>query len=80
MALEEKVVVDSINTLENGCINVRTATIILKDDVEISRTFHRHALTPLSDMSGEDARVQAVATAVHTSEVVAAYRAANGLD
>jgi len=79
MALEEKVVVDSINTLEDGCINVRTATVILKDDVEISRTFHRHVLTPVDDTSGEDARVQAVATAVHTSSVVAAYRTAHDL-
>lgn len=79
MALEEQTIVDQINTLEDGCINVRTATVILKDDVEISRTFHRHVVTPISNISGENARVQAVANAVHTSEVKAAYRTAHGL-
>jgi hypothetical protein len=45
-------------------IQVRTATIISEDDVEISRSFHRHVLAQGDDLTGQDARVVAIATAV----------------
>jgi hypothetical protein len=73
MALTEKQIVDKIEVLESNSIQVRTANIIEKDGVEISRTFHRHVVTPSNDISGEDAKVQAVANAVWTEEVIAAY-------
>jgi len=75
MALEEKTVIGSRDVLANGNIQVRTDTIIEKDGVEISRTYHRHVIAPGDDVSGEDASVQIVANAVHTPEVIAAYKA-----
>lgn len=57
-------------------VQVRTATIIAEDGVEISRTFHRHVLVPDADLSGEDADVVAIATSVFTDEAKAAYAAA----
>ena len=76
MALEKKVVVDLIETLENGSVQVRTKTAILEDGVEISSKFHRHVVAPGADYSVEDARVQAICAAIHTADVVAAYEAA----
>jgi hypothetical protein len=75
MALVKKVVVDLVETLENGCVQVRTKTAILEDGVEISSKFHRHVVAPGADYSAEDAKVQAICAAVHTPEVVAAYEA-----
>jgi hypothetical protein len=76
MALEKKVVVDLVETLENGVVQVRTKTAILEDGVEISSSFHRHVVAPGDDYRKEDAKVQAICVAVHTPEVVAAYQAA----
>ena len=76
MSLEKQVIVDLIETLENGSVQVRTKTAILEDGVQISGTFHRHVVVPGQDYSKEDARVQAICAAVHTPEVVAAYEAA----
>jgi len=75
MALEKKVVVDLIEVVENGCVHVRTATKIVEDGKELSRTLHRHVVAPGDDYSGEDAKVQAICAAVHTPEVIAAYQA-----
>jgi len=54
-------------------IQVRTATIIEEDGVELSRSFHRHIITPDSDSSGESADVKAMVAQFHTDEVKAAY-------
>ena len=70
MALSEKTIVDKIEVLENNCVQVRTATIIEKDGLEISRTFHRHVVNPGNDISQEDAKVQAVANAIWTDEII----------
>ena len=76
MALEKQVVVDLIETIENGSVQVRTKTAILEDGVQISGTFHRHVVAPGQDYSNENTRVQAICAAVHTPEVIAAYQAA----
>ena len=76
MALEKQTVVDKIEVLENGCVQVRTATRIIEDGVQLSQSYHRHVVVPGADYSGEDARVQAICSATHTAEVVAAYQAA----
>ena len=76
MALEKQTVVGSLGVNENGTINVRTDTGIIDDGVEASRSHHRKVLAPGDDVSGEDAKVQAVANAVWTDEVKAAYAAA----
>jgi hypothetical protein len=76
MALEKVISVDLIKVVENGCIQVCTKTAILEDGVEISSKFHRHVVAPGDDYSAEDAKVQAIATSIHTTEVIAAYKAA----
>ena len=76
MALTEASVVDKIEIVgEFRAVQVRTATVIYRDDVELNRSFHRHVVQPGDDYSGEDAEVQAVCAAVHTPEVIAAYEA-----
>jgi hypothetical protein len=74
--LEKVVVVDLIEAVENGCVQVRTATRIMEDGKQISSTFHRHVVVPGADYSGEDTRVQGICAALHTTEVIAAYKAA----
>jgi hypothetical protein len=75
MALAKKEIVDLIEVLENGSVQVRTKTVILEDNVEISSKFRRHVVVPSDDYSAEDAKVQAICKAVHTKDVVAAYKA-----
>ena len=83
MALSKVVVVDKIEVLEKGQVQVRAVTRVLEDGVELSSSFHRHVLNPSTkdgntwgdtDISGEDARVQAIATATWTSAVKTAYQ------
>jgi len=83
MALTKETVVDKIEVLEMGEIQVRTATRVKEDGVQLSSSFHRHVLEPSTkdsgswadtDISGEDARVQAVATATWTSAVKTAWQ------
>jgi hypothetical protein len=76
MALEKIQIVDRIEVIENGCVQVRTKTAIMEDGKQISGNFHRHVVAPGDDYSAEDARVQAICAATHTAEVVAAYQAA----
>lgn len=75
MALDKKEVVDLIEVLENGTVQVRTKIAILEDNKEISSKFSRHVVVPGADYSAEDAKVQAICKATHTKEVVAAYKA-----
>jgi hypothetical protein len=74
MALTETTKVDQIEVLENGSIQVRTATIIERDGTEISRSFHRHVKHPGENVSNEDPKVQAIANAIWTAEVIATYQ------
>ena len=76
MALEKQTVVDKIEVVENGSVQVRTATRIVEDGNVISTSYHRHVVAPGQDYSQEDARVQAICAATHTAEVIAAYQAA----
>ena len=85
MAITKETVVDKIEILEMGQVQVRTATKIVEDGTELSRSFHRHVLQPSTknieteawedtDISSEDARVQAIANATWTDEVKTAYQ------
>jgi len=76
MALEKIEVVDRIEVLESGVVQVRTATKIMEDGKQISSTFHRHVIAPGDDYAGEAVRVQAVCAATHVAETIAAYQAA----
>ena len=75
MALTKEVAVDQITVTENGIVQVREATIITEDGKQISKTYHRHCVTPGQDYSAEEPRVQAICAAVHTAECIAAYQA-----
>jgi urease accessory protein UreE len=75
MALEEKSVVDKIEVLLLGQIQVRRRDQVLKDGQEIAATYHRHVLSPGDDLTNEDPRVVAIAEATWTPEVIAAYQA-----
>ena len=75
MALIEKIIIDKIEVVETNSIQVRTATIIEKDGVEIARTYHRHVKHPGEDITNEDPKVQAIANAIWTEEIIAAYKA-----
>ena len=75
MALSKTIVVDKMEVLEMGQVQVRTATIVAEDGVELSRAFHRHVLEPGDDTTGEDDRVVAVAAARWTPDVIATWDA-----
>ena len=80
MSLTEETKNDKIEIIDKGdwtVVQVRKATIIKKDNVEISRTFHRHIITPIQSISGEDADVQAICNATFSDTMRAAYTAAN---
>ena len=61
--------------LPNQTIQLRTATIVERDGVEVGRQYHREAFTPGSDVSAAPGEVQAIAAALWTTEVIAAYEA-----
>ncbi len=79
MALTEQTMNDKIEVLHLAAgypvVQVRTATIIMRDGEEVSRSFHRHVLMPDADLSGEEAEVVAIASAVFSDEAKAAYAA-----
>jgi len=74
MGLIEKKIIDKIEIVVNNSIQVRTATIIEKDGIEIAKTYHRHTLNPIDNIANEDSRVQAIANAIWTEEVIAKYK------
>ena len=76
MALTERTEADKIEIVGPfRAVQVRTATVIERDGEELTRSFHRHVIQAGDDYSAEDAEVQAVCSAVHTPEVIAAYLA-----
>ena len=89
MAITKETVVDKIEVLEKGQVQVRTATVIkegtdAKGYTELTRTYHRHVVEPClktsgdwedTDISAEDAKVQAICNAVWTEQVKTDYKA-----
>ena len=85
MALTESTENDKIEVVNKWNIQVRKATVIKKDGVELTRTFHRHVVVPghldasnnlvATDISGEDADVQAICNAAWTAQVKTDYTA-----
>ena len=55
-------------------VQVRTATVIKEDGVELNRSFHRHVLNCLDDITNESDEVQAICNAVWTDELKASYQ------
>ena len=85
MALTEETVEDKIEVVKGTYVQIRTATIIKRDGVEISRSFHQHVLQPSTktdgswadtDISGESSEVQGICNAVWTDAVKTAYQTA----
>jgi hypothetical protein len=92
MAITKETIEDKIEIVgDYKAIQVRTATIIKEDNVELTRSFHRHVLDCVlsvknddnswthtdTNVSSESAEVQAIATAVWTTEIKNAKKAAN---
>ena len=76
MALTESTVEDKIEIVgDYKHVQVRTATVIKKDGVELTRSFSRHVVAPNADITGESTEVQAICNVVHTDAVKAAYAA-----
>jgi len=75
MTISTSTVIDKIEVLADGQLQVRQAEIILKDNEELTRTFSRWVCVPGQDVSTQDPKVQSIATALWTSEVVSAYQA-----
>ena len=74
--LTEETVQDKIEIVgEHKFIQIRTATVIKRDGVEISRSFSRHVVAPDADITGESTEVQAICNAVHTQAIKDAYAA-----
>ena len=87
MALTKEIEINKIEIVNTWNIRVRTDTVVKEDGVEISRSNSRHVLQPFTsgkdgekwvhtatDISGEDASVQAIANAVWTEDVKTAYK------
>ena len=76
MALTERTEIDKYEIVGRfKHIQCRHATIIERDGVEISRSFHRHVIAPNDDVSGQPQEVQDLAAVLHTPAVIAAYQA-----
>ena len=84
MAFSKTVVEDKIEVLHEGQLQVRTKTTVLEDGVELSSSFHRKVVVPRfyngsawadTDVSGESARVQAMAAAIWTDATKSAFEA-----
>jgi len=75
MSFTETKTVDQITVSENGIVLYREATRILKDDMEVSKNFHRSSLTPGQDLTGVPANVVAICNTAWTEAVITAYQA-----
>jgi len=75
MALTEETIEDKIEVVgDYKAVHVRTATVIKKDGVELTRSFHRHVVQPTDDTSGQSDEVKAICNVVHTDAVKEAYK------
>ena len=72
--LVENKIVDKIEVMENGCVQVRTRVDIVKDDVTIASSFGRKVINPGDDFSQEDEKVRSICSTVHTTQVINEYQ------
>jgi hypothetical protein len=75
MSLTKQTAIDKIEVLEMGHIQVREITRIMEDGKELSASYHRWSFNPGDDVSEQPAKVQAIAAAIWTDEVIAAHQA-----
>lgn len=76
MSLEKQIVIAKIEVMQNGLVKVSTATQILENEVLIGESVKQDIIAPGDDYSAENVKVQSICAAVHTDDVVAAYKAA----
>ena len=79
METTERTEISITRVLPLGQIEVKTDIITEQDGVEISRTFHRHVVSPNDDITNEDQSVKDIAAVVHTQAVKDAWVIAKGL-
>ena len=73
--ITKEIIEDKIEIVgDYKAVQVRTATVISEDGVELSRSFHRHVVNCLDDITGQSTEVQAICNAVWTDEIKAAYQ------
>lgn len=72
--MTKETVVDEMEVLENGCVQVRQAVRVYDGDTLISQRFHRYVVSPGDDYSKRSAKVKAVCAKVHTPDVIADYK------
>lgn len=75
MALTERKVVDLIEVLESGHLQVREANLVERDGVVIAKTFHRYVISPGEDVSDKEQKIQDIAAVIWTPEVLQAWQA-----
>jgi hypothetical protein len=73
MTLTKEIVIDKIEVIENGMVQIRQATRIMEDGVQLSQSFHRWTIAPGQDYSDQADNVKAICQATHTPAVIAAY-------
>ena len=73
--LEKQIVIDQIEVTESGCVQVRQATKIIENGVELSKSYHRWVITPGQDYSDQSEKVKAICQVIHTPEVIEAWNA-----
>jgi len=78
MPVTESSTIDQITVLSDGQVLVRRADRVLRDGIELAKTYHRHVVEPGQSLTNEDARVRSVCGAVQTRAVIDAFKRANG--
>ena len=73
--LTKQIVIDKIEILEDGQIQIRQATKIIEDGIELSKSYHRWVLAPGQDITNQVDKVKNIANVVWTQEVIDAYNA-----
>ena len=75
MSLTKETVIDKIEIVESGVVQVRQATKIMEDGNELSKSYHRWTIAPGQDYSDQPDSVKAICQAVHTPAAIASYEA-----
>ena len=75
MALSKETVVDRIEILEDGQMQIRTAVRIIENGSPLAQQFHRHVIEPGDDLTKEDKRVKDIGELIHTQAVIAEFNA-----
>ena len=76
MSLTKEQVIDKIEIVDNGVVQIRQATKIMEDGNELSKSYHRWSIAPGQNYSDQPDNVKAICAVAHTPAVIAAYEAA----